>query len=146
MKQISKKTKHITIMIMLGLTGLFNSEAIAGITPPQPNTKIFKDWSLLTENVQKQVDVFYRIIECDTANYVELKVFNESSSDQTIEFDIEVKNGMNNNKFDKSINIKLKKGEIIVAPCTSGLSNNLSIELPTSYDPTKILMVSIKFK
>ena len=104
-----------TFMLLLALS----SSGLPKAIPPSTNQKVFKDWTLLQENNAKFIDVFYRIVECDTSNYIELRIFNENSIDQTVEFDIDVKNGMNSNKFQKSIKLDVKKGAIVASPCTA---------------------------
>lgn len=141
---LSKKLAMPLLTFMLLLA--FSSSGLPKANPPSTNQKVFKDWTLLQENNDKLIDVFYRIVECDTSNYIELRVFNENSIDQTVEFNIDVKNGMNSNKFQKSIKLDVKKGAIVASPCTANSKDNLAIELPKGYDPEKILIVTISFK
>lgn len=137
--------KSFILFISLYAAGI--SSGIGKNPLPKPTENVIVNWQLIQENNAKLVDVFYRIVQCDTNTVIELKVFNENSITQDINFDLKVSSPMNNKSFSNSVKLAdVPAGNIFSPQCGSKTHSNLTINLPSDFDASKPLTLSITFK
>ena len=133
-----KKKKGILFTILailaISLTGLqaYGQEQAA------PMRIVYKNWHILGES-NKHMDVSCRVIQCETVNQIQLKVFNESNISQILKFKIEVFNTVNGEFFSKDIEVSLTPVEEVKGACDGPAAlRSLQIDLPPSYNPMQI--------
>ena len=133
-----KKTKIIFFTLLAVLAISVTSLQAHGQGQPATMQLVYKNWHILGES-SKHIDVSCRVIQCETLNQVQLKVFNESNKSQTLKFKIEVFNTVNGESFSKDIEVSLTPVQEIKGACDApaGLSN-LQIDLPATYNPMQI--------
>lgn len=139
--------KHLKfgLICLTLLSGMaFSVEAEA--KPVSKAEKVFVDWRMLAEENQKMVDVFYRIIECDSDTIIEFKVFNENATEQNIAFDVSISAPMNSKTHTESFSMKIKGGEMFFPVCGTHAHADLAVKLPSDFNVSVPLMFSIKFK
>ena len=107
---------------------------------------VYKDWQMLGES-NDHIDVSARIAKCgNNAAQVHLFIFNESTSNQTTKFSIEITNLADGKKFTKEVTYATERAKIYKALCDSDAAMNaLKITLPSGYDPSN-LEIDIAFK
>ncbi len=135
---MKRKFFYSFIVLMLALPSLSKAQSA-------DTTVIYKEWALVGES-KTFLDVSYRIIKCTNVNQVHLFIFNENPADQTANFEVEITNTSDGQKFTKDISFAAKKASMNKAECNSDSSlDSLKLDLPSAYDPTKIT-VKITFK
>jgi hypothetical protein len=133
-----KKTKgHLFVLIAVLAISFIGLQA-HGQGQPAPMQLVYKNWHILGES-SKHMDVFSRVIQCETVNQVQLKVFNESNLSQTLKFKIEIFNTVSGESFSKDIEVSLTPVQEIKGDCDAATElSNLKIDLPATYNPMQI--------
>ncbi len=135
--KVLKKTVSILIISLITI-----SVANAQISPKN----VFKNWTVLAES-GNSIDVSYTIVKCENVvPQIHFSVFNESSSDQDINFRVVIKDDITNKSFSKDISLVTKKMNVYKANCDGdNFLTALKIDLPSNYNPDH-LTLSISFK
>ncbi len=122
---------------MLSLVmGLIVSAVSAQTDAPQKET-VYQDWLKLGES-SNHVDVFYRVVKCESVNQVHLLVFNESGIDQLAKFSLLIADE-NGKRFTRNITFSTKNAGMYQADCGSDASlKDLRINVPEGYDPARL--------
>lgn len=107
-----------------------------------PQSGIIKDWQILGES-SKRIDVFYRLVNCDSTNQIHLKIMNENVIDQHLDFQVRVVNNANRDYFTKEIGVDILKTQTIKAECAVTNLPDLKIDLPGSYSPLQTAVLVI---
>lgn len=126
--------------IFLIVANLICTQILAQVIP----APILKDWQMIGESAS-HIDVSYRIVRCNNANVIQLKLFNESNVDQTVEFDITVTNKFNLQNFSKTFSVAVPTFQTRQGECIAGKDDELKIILPDAYYALN-LDVKITFK
>jgi hypothetical protein len=128
--------KHLLIFTLLC------ASASSSFAQPSPVTAdvVYKEWQVLP-NSKNMVEIFYSIVKCGNENKINLMIFNDSSSDQDIQFALDIINIADNQHFTVTKNFSAKKGVFHKAVCGNDALPDLKISLPDTYTP---LGISIK--
>ncbi len=98
---------------------------------------IYKEWQVLP-NSKNMVEIFYSIVKCGNENKVNLMIFNDSTSDQDIQFTLDIINTADNQHFTVTKSFSAKKGVFHKAVCDNDALPELKILLPDTYTPSGI--------
>jgi len=98
---------------------------------------VYKEWQVLP-NSKNMVEIFYSIVKCGNENKVNLMIFNDSSSDQDIQFALDIINTADNQHFTVTKKFSAKKGVFHKAVCDNEALSELKISLPDTYNPSGI--------
>lgn len=84
------------------------------------------------------VDVYVQMNRCPGKEYNEVivKIHNESNSDKTVTFYLDVLNNKTGNQFTEEFTIDTERGQWIETTCES--ADDLKIVLPDSYKPHEV--------
>jgi hypothetical protein len=95
--------------------------------------KIYKPWTFITE--QEMKDVHFRVLECNGRTQVHLRVFNDSQSEQFINFHFQIISSRGE-KFEKEIKFSMTGATRLMTECSSDSAYNfLKLDLPKNFDP-----------
>lgn len=108
-------------------------------TPPAQAETLYKDWQVLPDS-KNMVEIFYCIVKCNGVNKIHLKIFNDGTSDQDVQFSLDIINSADNKHLSINKRVWAKKGTSQKADCDSDTLDELKISLPSSYDPLGILV------
>ena len=125
--------KKVLFIILIGTL------TTASFAQPSPVSaeKVYKEWQVLPDS-KNNVEIFYCVVKCNGVNKINLMIFNDSASDQEIQFSLDITNLADNKHFSVSRKFSAKKGAFHKATCDSEMLSELKIALPDTYDPSGI--------
>ena len=126
---IMKKLLFFLFVLFISVSGFSQAPASTGL--------IFKEWTVLGESAKK-IDVFYRVLQCDTSNQVHLKIFNESGITQSMTFEVEIRDNQTGNSFKRTITSTTNHLQYLTGECGNTSTAFLQFALPASYNPSGI--------
>jgi hypothetical protein len=125
--------------VLFGLFFLLSSFTLLA----QANETVYKDWQINPET-KNQVQVSYRIVQCEGTNQVHLKLVNSNPANQTAEFTVTITNS-DTESTAKDVSFTVSTGSTIAANCSAVSLGGLRINIPGGYDPSKV-SIKIAFK